>query len=344
MANVLWAESFDHYGLGTSATIRNRMTAGLWADLSTNYGTSTSVPPRTGLYACRASGSGLSEMRRIVGEGATRGCAFGFYVEALPTANNLANFSFRTSANGSIVTLCFQSNGAIDLKLGGRTGTVLATSSNNFVAGSWEHIEISCTVSTTVGQVEVRLNGEAVIFVDALNLGSEPTGMLAWSTGGTSTSLYYIDDVVAHDGVDFIGQARVLTVYPQSDGTPFDWAVTGAASGHDAVNDVVPDDDTTFIEAAVVNDVATFGLPALPADVGGIVGVFMPFMSRQAAAGESSVRASIISGGNVQVGDNQPATEAWTYLGQAFNSDPNTLGNWTKTALESAQLRFERTV
>lgn len=352
MGQIFWADSFDHYGTGATTGPTN-MGRGVWAQLGNNSIASTNGA-RTGTnYLSMGSESGLNAIRarRSIGEARTQvGVGYGIRYPTLP--NNLdENKGLRLGdvANNSLYTLTVQTDGSIGIyTLGGPdTGSLLGSSAPAvIVANTWHHIEWIVVISTTLGSFSVQVDGVSVLHLDNLNTGSTAITQVEWMdlAGSNDVRNHHLDDVICHDGSEFLGPVRVLTLFPAADSTPQDWTVTGAATAAEAVDEATPDDDTSYIGAPIINDLATFEMPELPADLIELVGVYIPILARQEEAGTTTLQVSIITDGLTVAGPSLALTPSYNYKQSVFQEDPSQSGlPWTKEQFETSILQIERT-
>lgn len=358
MAFIHWSEGFEQYGEG-GAPVRDLMRSGLWAQ-ATAAGGSTSAHvqtrsaggARTGnLYMSLIGVAGATQLARRAGFGLqnTLGVAFGIRFPSLPVFADRVNFQLRDVNNNPILSFNFMTDGTVLVREGGRTGTLLMTSTEQFVAGAWEHFECIVTISDTVGSIEVRRNRVPIVQIGDLNLGTTPIAQVRWASNdgsgtGSGGDEIHLDDIVTHDGVDFIGPARVLTVFPESDATPQEWDIIGAGSGVGAITEVPPDEDSSYIGAPVSEVRSRFTMPELPVDVEQLIGINTITRMRQDEAGATNVQASFLSGSESQVGVDHSISEAYVYYVDSFPLNPDTGEPWDKASFEAALLEYHRTL
>lgn len=353
---ILWAESFDY--LGTGATSETNMLKGLWAAF---VGGSTNISvdggqSRTGNYSLRiGSATFISSMysaRRVIGSTKTVvGIGYGFYATALPAVNGSVGMGFRTPSNTVIASLRTNSDGSLSVY--DSAGTLLVTSDPVLTATAWNHIEAKILVDNVVGEIEVRVNQATVIHGTNLDFGSTGCNQISFqhfttSPGDASGTYYYFDDIVVWDDTgslnnDFLGPQRVLTIFPSVDTAQADFQLSGAASGYDCINDTVPDDDTTHLFTENIGDISEFELPDLPPETANIIGVYIPNLSKLSDAGIGNLQVSMVSGSDIAAGADNVLTAAYTYRGDVFETDPATDALWTKSGLEAAILKIEKT-
>lgn len=348
---LLWCDGFDHYGVTAN------MTEGAWAAVGAGTSVST-ANPRTGTSHLRYTGGALSSTRRVLGGAKTTvGIGGAFFYSNLPASNNdHAIFQFRDAANAIQVTVALQSTGTISIIRGGLAGTELGVSASPVVvAGAYQHIEAMVFFSQTVGTVEVRVNGVTVISLvgqDTVASSLVECSQVTVSgkdTPGTLTITVDTDDLFCYDDTGsfantFIGDRRVLTLFPNADTTEADWAITGSGTGFGAINQATPDGDTTYIAADDTADVSEFDYQDLPAGVSAVTAVVAVNMSRKTEAGAANLQVSAVQGVSATPGTDRPVTEVYTYWQDVFHTDPDSAAPFTAAEVDSLKVRFARTL
>lgn len=343
MSDIIWAEGFEHYGAGSGALAL--MESGLWTDTlgSGTHGPINDGTARTGTYYYQLN-TNANNIRRSIGLRTLLGIAFGMRFPAL-SANNSQSFQIRNASNSAIFTFVWKSDGSIEIRQGSiSSGTILTTTEQVFSAGTWHHVEIVARVSETVGSIEVRVDGDVAAIISDMDFGTTEMAQIIWINQTASGVIHHLDDIVAHTGEDFIGPARVITEFLEADGSPIDWNIIGTSQAFDALDELVPDEDTSYLQAEFVGNVAQFPMPELPADVTEIVGIHIPFRAKQVEAGLTRVQTTIFSGDASVSGEEHPITTSYTYSEDAFSENPDTLAPWDKASFEAATLQIERTV
>lgn len=344
MAIVL-AESFDNYGGAIARMIEGSWQRNSEAVLQTTDGA------RTGTYYLNSNGAGgVSDLKRLLDGNVmtSGGVAYAARFQNLPSNSNRSGFTLQSGDGTGILSVMLRNDGFLQVTGGPMSDPVLDTASFPILIGAWNHIETKFVISSSVGSIEVRLNGVSVLSVNDLNLGSVGVTQIFFDSGGATVD-QHIDDLVIYDlngGVanDFIGPARVHTVYPASDSTPAEWTPTGSGTGAGAVDESSPDDDTSFINAATDGDIHAFTMPSLPSEVVDLEGFYVNARSKQVDAGATAFRINARSGAATENGDPKALTTTYAYQGQAFTDDPNTSGaKYTKAAFEAVILEIERT-
>jgi hypothetical protein len=346
---MIFIDGFDHYG------VIGNMTEGVYAEVSPTSGLATTIV-RTGTHAL--SFGAASRVRRVLGGPKTTvGMGAAYYLDALPTSNdNQRIFEFRDTGNASQVTIGVQSTGTISVKRGGVGGVEIGlTESPAITAEAYQHVEAMVFFSNTVGTVEVRVNGVTVLSltgVDTVATSNVECSQVVFSGGqGGGAQGGRMDDVFCYDDTGsfnntFIGDRRVLTLFPDADTVQADWTPVGSGTGFGAIDEANPDGDTTYISAGIPDSngvVSEFGMENLPAGVSAISGVVLVNMSRKTEAGIANVQMSIISGASETAGTDQPMTEIYTYRQDVFEIDPASAAPFTPSEVDALLIKADRT-
>lgn len=356
---LLWCDGFDHYG------VISNLTEGVYAEV--NSVTLMTANPRTGTHHLRFGSSlttSSSIVRRVLGGAKTTvGIAGAFYFLTLPALNGRQKvFDFRDAANAIQVSIVVQSTGTISAYRGnGVSGTLLGTSASPVVtAETYQHIEAMVFFSQTVGTIEVRVNGVTVLSLSGIDTVNSAlvecsqvsiagvSGNSPSDGGGVQTDL---EDIFCYDDTSsfnntFIGDRRVLTLFPNANTAQADWTAVGAATGYECIDEATPDGDTTYITASPPGSpgaISEFGIQNLPAGVSAISAVVVVEMARKTEAGPANTQWSVISGASETAGVDKPMTEIYTYRQDVFQTDPASAAPFTPSEVDALLIKVERT-
>lgn len=355
---LLWCDGFDHYG------VLSNLTEGVYAEIGGSVTLVTSNP-RTGTHSLRFNGAagGLSATtaRRILGGAKTTvGIGGVFFYANLPTNPQRCKiFDFRDANNSIQVTIICDTTGTVSAYRGQVTGTLLGTSASPvLVADSYQHIEALVFFSQTVGTIEVRVNGVTVLSLSGIDTVASSLVESSQVTFGGSASLSLastvdqnIDDVFCYDDTGsfnntFIGDRRVLTLFPDSDTIQADWTPVGSATGFGAIDEENPDGDTTYITASAPGSpgpISEFGIQNLPAGVSAVSAVVLVELARKTEAGVANTQWSVVSGAFETAGADKPMTEVYTYRQDVFETDPASAAPFTPAEVDALLIKVERT-
>lgn len=355
---LLWCDGFDHYG------VIGNLTEGAYAEIGSGV-TLATTNPRTGTSHLHTPSSGnvvSTNIRRVFGGVKTTiGLAAVFYYASLPSVADTARvFDFRDANNITQLTIQLDTTGVITVKRGESLGGVIlsSTASPVITAETYQHIEAMVFLSQTVGTVEVRVNGVTVISLSGVDtVASSLVEASQCCIGGTNRGANVtlpvtdIDDIFCYDDTGsfnntFIGDRRVLTLFPDANTVQADWTPVGAATGYECIDEANPDGDTTYITAGVPGSpgpISEFGIQNLPAGVSAISAVVVVEMARKTEAGIANTQWSVISGASETAGADKPMTEIYTYRQDVFETDPASAAPFTPAEVDALLIKVERT-
>lgn len=218
-------------------------------------------------------------------------------------------------------------------------GTLLASSTVSVPPSVWTYIEAKATIDDTVGAVEVRMNGVAVIVlanVDTRNAGSALANSIGFGyLYGNSYGMvwlgtdFYIADASGGVNDSFLGDVRVQALLPTGAGATTTWTPNGGANW-DRVDDATPDDDTTYISATAAGTVDTYTMADLTTPAGLVRGIQYCIDARKDDAGSRTV-APVVRTGAVDyvVGAGQSLGASYGLLLEPQDTNPGTAAAWT---------------
>lgn len=357
---LIWADSFDHYGIGSVA--RNNMLAGAWDHIgSAGVGVSAAFA-RTGQHSLGISQNvGVRAFARRTLPGATKFCVgtgFGLLMPNLPPnetnyVNNPHGVQYR-NATGTSFSFSWMPDGSIVVSRGTyQSGQhVGSTDAGVLSAGSFQHVEFAVFIDEIVGWIEIVIDGVRVYRMEDADTGNLPITNIEY--GATSSANFnfsqYIDDIFSWDthgtvNTSFIGPVSIETVFATGDTDVADWQTVGAVSAYEAINEVPQDGDTSYVYAEEPGERIEFTLPELPAEIIALAGIYIPTFARIENVGIGRLRVSMVDGANVETGQEVPLTQAYSYRGNhAFQVNPTTGQPWTKADFENARVRVEKTL
>lgn len=350
---LLFADSFDHYGSGSAGYANLTKGPGAYGEIgSDTYVGISSAQKRTGAYSLsmntNANGGTVGFRKSIVAANNEVIAGFGLYLSALPASSSKICFQWLQGTT-PVASLIVTSAGALRLLIGGSSGTLVAQTDNIIAAGTFNHIEIRALRDDVVGELEARVNGVQVAFIDNLDLGdNDIDGFQQIVPANGSGVTTYIDDLTICDTTgtainDFMGPVRVNTSFVSADTVEADWTKNTGTDGYALIDDIAPDGDATYLEADTIGEVSEFALSALPSETADIKGVYIPAMARLADAGIGNLQVSLVSNSEVSLGPNEPITTSYAYYGSVHELNPDGDIPWTKASLEAALLRIEKT-
>lgn len=337
--SLKFIEGFDHYGSR--------------AGLMTNWAISAaqgSVEIVAGRY-----GGGALEINQAAGQG---NCHFD-----LPAAyaHWRIGFAFRTTnfnhGDRSIcypvligaaiqVALAYNTTGQLAVYRGDAgTGTYLATSTPTMVVNTWHYLEWEFFMSAgTGGHMKVHLDEVEVINISGVNTQAylpDNTAnqiLLYGANSGAATKSWddmYFQHYSAAPDAGFLGDVRVKTLIPTSDGAVALWTPNSGISA-EACDDATPDDDTSYITGEVVDDDHLFNMSniLLSDDV---KGVQVSARMRKETATARSVASTVRTNGTTFEGTPRAITQSYVTYEEVFEENPVTSDPWTPVEINALE-------
>jgi hypothetical protein len=346
--SMQWCDDFHTYGSVTAYMLN-----GLYAE-TTNAVLALDPDPLAPVdYVLNQQGGGGGGYTRKVLSAAqtTVGMGVRVWPAALPSAGEVPIFSFNDSANGTNVLITYTTTGQLKAYRG-ESVTLLGSSTGPvIVANAYTHIEAKVFFSETVGTVEVRVNGVAKITLtnqDTVQNAIVSCSQVSLRNGPLQPSLYYKDFFV-WDGsgtrnTNFLGMVSVYAITEASD-VSLNWATSSGATGYNLINEAPPV-DTGYISAGTgpIPAASVMSLTDLPVDVTSVKALMTIARARKTDGGDGSLQVALKSGASTDLGADNPLTTAFTYYYDFSEEDPATAAPWLRTAVNAANIQFNRTL
>lgn len=258
--------------------------------------------------------------------------------------------------NGTVLhtVLTWDAAGIIYIRRAGVTGTIIGQSDPGiFIVNSWYHIGIKVLLHDSAGTVDVWLDGVNVISetgVDTKNGGSGAVFDAVQFNAASGVTLR-IDDFYCLNSVDsgiagapnndFLGVCQVESILPTSDETYTDFTPSAGADHFAMVDEVPPDDDTTYVEADVEGEKDSYGFADLPAGSWTVHGVQSNSNVRRSASGMKFARGFVRVGGTDYPGDSSLLSETYHVLPTMFEANPDTAAQWLASEVDAIEAGIE---
>lgn len=223
-------------------------------------------------------------------------------------------------------------------------------------AANYRHLETAFRVHNVNGEVIVRLDGATVLGytgntrrVGAVNEFRQIRTFLNSGMNGEQwmDDFYYCDDTGAKNNT-FLGDMRIITLYPNAPGDLAEWLTrVGAATDWEAITNHPTDDDTSYIASDVPGSRFLVNLDAMVGVDGEVRGLAVNLMSKKDDAGTRKV-AGIVkvpsTGGAIGVATDQAFPSAYANLQYIFESNPDTNLDFTWPQIAELQAGGKVTV
>lgn len=238
-----------------------------------------------------------------------------------------------------------------------RNGTALAGGASSFalVPGIFYYIEWKFTIADSIAanSCVVRVNGAEVINVtagqDTKNATDSTVNQLrVGNTNGLGSVILaglVIDDMYVCDQAgaknnDFLGDVRIDTIFPTSDGANSDWTPSSGSAHYALVDDATPN-TTDYVESGTSGQRDTFGFGNIAHTPSAIFGTQICIAAHKDDAGARSLKAVTRPAATDYSGVDQPIGTTQFYYSEIRETDPETAAAWTKSGLNATEFGVE---
>lgn len=272
----------------------------------------------------------------------------GVAVNVQNALTNIPLIDLREDDNATSGMNVFMNNtGTLSVRRG---TTVLATSGVVMVLNTWTYIEFKVTVAET-GAYELRVNG--VLLLDDVSEDTRAGATndyanrvrLGGPVGSAGSGIFY-DDLYVCDATgavnnDFLGDRRVITIFPDADTADEDFTASAGTDNFDLVNDNGLDDDTTYVESSNPTDRDLYDFENVGA-LTTINGIQHNVIARKTDVANFDLDLVTKSGATTDVAASQAVgSTSYGHFFRVQEDDPNTTDPWTGTNLDAAQFGFD---
>jgi hypothetical protein len=240
------------------------------------------------------------------------------------------------------VNLRFNNSGEIEVYRG---GTYLNRATGQSIGiDTWKYVEFRVKCHNTNGEYELRINEQVVLSDTALNTqaGANPYhngfGFVALSSSaGPIFDDFYLLDSSGTVNNTFLGNMRVCTLRPDSDGDSSAWTPNSGAN-YAMVDEVQSDDDSTYVEGATSGDKDLYHYESLPQVTDAIKAVQIVTECRETDAQTFNIQMPVKSGALEDDGSGQVVGSSdYVQRFRLMDVNPITGLPWTIAEVNAAQ-------
>ena len=238
-------------------------------------------------------------------------------------------------------------SGLIEIRRGSSGGTLLATGTTSLFSGLWNYIEVSCTISDTIGEVHVRLNGLATDEVsytgDTKNAGTatniDAVRLININNATTYFSDFYLlNSTGSAPNNTFLGDVAVRTLSPTGNGASTQLVGSdGNSVDNYLLNDELPFSSTDYAGSATIGQKDTYAMANLPAGVTTVYGIQLNGLMAKSDATLAQARYVLRSGGTDYGGVTRTLTTSYVGYQELYELNPNTSAQWTPAAVNAVE-------
>lgn len=321
--------------------------------------------PRSGTYHGRVT-AGAGFWRQAVFT--TNQTTVGYIGVAvlIHAATNASTQLVRWSTTGNVSVGNITLTTSNTLVLLASNGTQIGSASAALSLDTWYYVELKNDATTSPGALEGRVDGVSFASGANSNQGSFARALIGNVTGAQTTNDVYFDDWKINDSsgsaqTGYPGLGRVIVQRPDATGDSNGFlaqvgGTAGSSNNFTRVNEVTPDDATSYNGSAVLSaeDMFNCGASGInPYDTVNLVQVGVRMADLVGADATAAFRLQIekASGGTkAQSGNLIPNSAAWrtnsaaapdTYPLTAY-TDPDGAA-WTQSTLDSMQIGYVQT-
>lgn len=222
--------------------------------------------------------------------------------------------------------------------------TLVDNTGQAFTLDTWHTLEIYVKIGdSSNGAVDVRIDGSSIYSADPVdtqgNAINDIGRLVIRGYDATGSDGLVIDDVVLYANDDFLGSHRIQTLRPDGAGNSSDWTPS-AGTRHEAVDEQVPDDDTTYVSESTLNDSDLYTVDDPASSPQTVHAVVVNNVSRATGTTPKAIRAQVRHGSTTGNGSavNIPDDSAYHLNQTAFTQNPDTASAWTADDLSDLEI------
>lgn len=246
------------------------------------------------------------------------------------------------------IRVFLRSDGSFRVALLGTFGQedTSAASEVRVQTSQWYYFELY--VSHVVGasqsvSIILKLNGE-ILISDTLASATVPSAVgfttaIYSGHGGTSR----IDDIYISKGI-FYGDVRIYVIRPDGDDAPSQWTPNNGGAHYLEVDDITPDDLTSYLYTANIGDVDMVTLEDIGIS-GEVKGIQANYMVQKDESGDASFRPEyeFNSTSYETAVDKYPSHNSWIDFIDPMSENPVTLTDFTISDINAMKMGIKRT-
>lgn len=233
--------------------------------------------------------------------------------------------------------LAYNGDGTFTVSRSGTTLSGSPTANLGIASNTWYYIELDYFINDTTGAYELRVNEVSVASgsgLDTRNGGTGITDTLAiQQPNGTAND--WDDYYEASGSTSFLGDCRVITDVPNSDGAATDWTPSTGSDQYAVVDEIPYNSDTDYVSTSTSTADDTFGFPSTGV-TGTVLGVMTMAVARKDDAAARNL-ALLVDSGGLDVGSSQALGASYVPYARNDLTDPGTGSAWAMAAVNAAE-------
>lgn len=238
-----------------------------------------------------------------------------------------------------------------------KVAEVLGTTAQALQVNTYNYIECKVKISTTVGTVEIRVNGDVWMALTGLNTQPVTTQpytneivighLIQLDTNALSMDVddYVIWNTDASDPVnttvDFLGDVELIYLPPTED-VLRGWTPLTGTDHFAMVDEIPPDGDASYNFTSTINAIDTFLCDTATLDSVDILAMTVLYDRRRTTGGNTSTCPVWRVAGTNYLRDAQGDPTTYAYWWGTWTKNPATLGTITVGALAGSSVGYKK--
>jgi len=224
---------------------------------------------------------------------------------------------------------------------------IAATTEIVIRTNKWHYVEFKVVCDSVNGSYELRVNGQTVLSDTGIDTQvNEPyhdqvfiRGTYIDTTKTPWIDDYYICDSTGTKQNDFIGQQRILPIFPNADTTDIDWTPSAVVDHYTLVDEVDPEGDGEYVEDTVTDNEDIYGYENI-AELDNEIAAVCLCTDVCVTDGTPYDLKTVVKSGGVKydsAADTIDSTDYVTDL-RLMADDPNTAVAWIQSGVNSVEM------
>ena len=151
----------------------------------------------------------------------------------------------------------------------------------------------------------------------------------------------YIIDTSGSVNNDFLGDCKVVTIYPSANGTTNSWTAS-TGSNYQCVDEAQHNTDTDYVSSSTATQLDLYAMGDITG--GTVLGIRVVNVARKDDAGTRTAVQAVRTGStNYFAGSAYSVGDNYTYYGNIWENNPNTTSPWSSSEINGmeAGIRLE---
>ena len=231
----------------------------------------------------------------------------------------------------------------------GNQSTFLGSAPYPISMSFYHWVEVHYKISTTVGVMEVWVDGVQVINLTGINtsqsggtnFGTVGLGLVGSNTCRAVYDDWYILDTTGSYNNTRLGDSRIETLRPNSDAGPNDGVPSTAGPHYAMVDEMQWSTSNTIVLGSTSGNAEVFGMTSLSTAPSTIHAVRVLAVVEKTDGGTLLANAIVVSSNVEADGTSTDLNTSFSHAFNMFETDPNTSTPWTATAVNSMNCGFK---